>query len=139
MLVTPPGPAVNWTYILPDGLARDPEVIVMLAPIGAKTVHRTCELTGREFCMMEHRDKITGIQILDEKVKTLVDVELAFNEKGLELSRVHYIGQLSEIPDRLVLLSVATPILILMSEPWRPFINLRRSVRRVTINEDNVN
>lgn len=111
----------------------------MFAPAGAREHARKCEVTGTQYGVMEHRGKETGIQVFDEKVKTMAAAEEFFYARGIELTRVHYIGKLSGIPNRLVLASVFSPILLLTEAPWRPFINLRRAVRRVTINEDNVN
>lgn len=131
-----PGGEKSWVKALPGVWATDPDVIVMLLPSDGEIESRETK-DGTVLGLLRRGDKMQGIQILSPKLNNYLQHEAMFAEFSCPMARVHHVGKLSEIPDRILHHNTLAPLVLFRDAMWRPVWNLRTALKGMGENERN--
>lgn len=119
--------ANRWTEVLPEVWQGNPDVVVVTAPVGAKSrvmIKRNGTMFGVLEQTIEGRGVIhTGIQVIAPELKSYVAHEDLFSKSGLFMLPPRYIGPLADVSSGLLCGDLA-PLLLLRDNMGFPYLDL---------------
>jgi len=128
MWVRPPRGG-SWTSVLPDEWHRNPYVVLIYVPVGAKFKLAQSKVGDNELVLIEHDGKYQGVQVRTPKLNGYADHQDVFDGARVHMARPQYIGRLEELPQS-YLMSDLQPVLLHRDAMHRPYLNLRRHLGR---------
>lgn len=135
---TPPGVPRDWVSLLRSPFDEDPEVVVVMAPKGAKYGVKTSHDGIYEIGVIDiPNGPCLGLQILRPEMKSYQEVRATFTTLGAAIARPAYIGRLSGLPYKFVSSADFLPMVFRKEEMNQPYFNLKHAISGMTPKENN--
>lgn len=135
--VVPPGGNGRWYSLLPEPYCDNPEVCVLMVPVGSKGDVEIIQ--GFPFGILTSpRGTRRVLQVMDQDLDWADVAQAAEEIAGVPLAVHDFIGPVADIPDHFFHSATRYPMFFLKEAQWVEPLHVRNHLRSLTaVEEDN--